>query len=80
MKNKPMYLTLVPEGLRNTEKEREREKVGEEKGLSPSLSPHFLGPLEPGYMYLAHLMNFSINHKNYNFLEFDWSINLCILF
>ena len=48
-----MYLTLVPEGLRNTEKEREREKVGEEKGLSPSLSPHFLGPLEPGYMYLC---------------------------
>ena len=22
----------------------------------------------------------SVNHKNYNFLEFNWSINLCILY
>ena len=24
--------------------------------------------------------NLGCNHKNYNFLEFDWSINLCILY
>ena len=33
---------------------------------------HAMKRLEPTSQHL--------NHKNYNFLEFDWSINLCILY
>ena len=30
--------------------------------------------------YSSTQVNDCRNHKNYNFLEFDWSINLCILY